>query len=426
MSNPNPWQGEQVIVTHKIYFLIPIQNYSIDKQPRNKGFWAEDLTPQNGRVKQYEEVVNGRRYKVAEIRRSALFPQQSGELIIDPLDINVLAIVQASRRRTGTMLDLFDDPFFNPAQAIEQHIQAKQVKVNVKALPSPPDNYSNAVGNFSVSGGLTLDSVKAGEALSYRLTVSGHGNLMLINPPSPQFPASFEVYDPQTQDKISRNDNGISGSRTFEWIIIPQEKGIVTIPAYQFVFFNPSTGKYVTLSVKEQHLNVMPSNGINNPNDSTQANAQTSNHSNIKTILLYSLSALAVLLVIFFIVRWLLKHCKRDVDPVAQRKRNALSLARRRLKQASTYLKAGQPEPFYQEIYRALWGCLSDKYNIPLSQLDRESVKKRLEEKQVGIEQQQVILGLLDEVDLARFAPGNPETFMNKIYEQTLMVISEI
>ena len=423
VSKSNPYEGEQIIVTYKIYTQIPVRQFAIDKLPGNKGFWAEDLTSNSQKVKQYEETISGKRYQVAEIRRGALFPQQSGQLSIEPLDLNVLAIVQNQRRRTGTLLDLFDDPFFNTSQAVERPLRTRRISVGVKPLPSAPDGFSGAVGSFSIKGGLSLDSVKAGEAVSYRLTTSGRGNLMLINSPFPQFHESFESYDPQVQDKIVRGDNGISGSRTYEWVLIPREDGSFTIPAYKFIYFDPASGQYKTLTIEAQSLQVLP--GANQP--AKQTTNQAIKQSNNWTIyLLYFLSALALFFIILTLVHWIKRRRSRNIDLVAQRKRSALRVARRRLKKASVHLKKGEPEPFYQEIYRAIWGCLSDKYSIPTSQLDRETVKSCLIEKQVLEEQQERILQLLGEVDFARFAPGNPESLMQNIYQKTLEVISQI
>ena len=425
VSKTNPYEGEQIIVTYKIYTQIPVRQFTIDKLPGNKGFWSEDLTGNNQQVKQYEETINGHRYQVAEIRRGALFPQQSGQLYIEPLDLNVLAIVQSQRRRTGTLLDLFDDPFFNTSQAVERPLHTKKISVSVKPLPSSPDGFSNAVGSFTVKGGLSLDSVKAGDAVSYRLTVSGRGNLMLINPPAPEFPESFETYDPQVQDNISRGDNGISGSRTYEWVLIPREGGSYTIPAYKFIFFDPTSGQFKTLNIEAQQVTVI--GGEISSNNENKGNTGNSGNKGIINYILYTLSALALIFILYAIIRWLLKkYHSRNIDIVAQRKRRALRIAKRRLRKAAKHLAQGNSASFYQEIYQAIWGCLSDKYSIPLSQLNRETVTSCLQEKQVAEEQQQRILQLLNDVDMARFAPGNPESLMQNIYQLTLDVISEI
>ena len=249
ISKNNPYQGEQVILTYKIYTQVSLSQYQIDKLPGNKGFWSEDIT-RDGAVRQYEETVDGRRYMVAEIRRGALFAQESGKLTIEPLDLDVLALVQRQRQRTGSIWDLFDDPFFNPTQAVEKHLRTNNINVHVKPLPEAPNGFNGAVGSFNVKAETDTREVRANEAITYRLTVSGAGNLMLIDAPAIEFPKVFEVYDPQINDHINRSSNGISGSRTFEWVLIPRNQGDYTLPAFSFVFFDPNTGRYVTKRVE--------------------------------------------------------------------------------------------------------------------------------------------------------------------------------
>lgn len=443
VNKSNPYQGEQVIVTYKIYTQVPLSQAGVDKLPGNKGFWSEDLSA-GKQIKQYEETVNGKRYQVAEIRKGALFAQETGRLTIESLDLNVLAMVQRQRRRTGTLLDLFDDPFFNSAQAVEYPLHTKAVSVNVKPLPTWPDNFSGAVGSFSVKGGLNMNKVKSNEAVSYRLTVSGRGNLMLITPPTPEFPASFEVYDPQIEDNITRGDNGISGSRTYEWVLIPRSQGNFTIPSYKFVFFDPSSAKYVTLSIPAQSLNVAKGKATasSSKDDVTLLNRDINYiHpvSSLKPIaekqqfgFLFFATLLLIALLAIATVLFGKKRQADQQDVIGTRKKQATRRARRRLKKAATFLASGDTNPFYEEIYKAIWGCLSDKYSIPLSQLNRDSVSTCLFDKQVPAEQQERIMKVLQNVDIARFGGssrrGDEDVHaqMQTIYDEALNMIAEL
>lgn len=437
VSNAHPYQGEQIIVTYKIYTQLPLSQAGIDKLPGNKGFWAEDLSA-GKQIKQYEETFNGQRYQVAEIRKGALFAQENGKLTIEPLDLNVKAMVQRQRRRTGTLLDLFDDPFFNMAQAVDYPLHTKAVAVNVKPLPTGPDDFSGAVGSFSVKGGLNLDKVKANEAVSYRLTVSGRGNLMLITPATPEFPSSFEVYDPQIDDNINKGDNGVSGSRTYEWVLIPRSQGKFTIPEYKFVYFDPSTAHYVTLTIPAQTVNVAKGKAsASSSKDDVQLLNRDINYihpvSSLHTMkdeehaglpFFLSLAATALLSVVA-----ILRGKKRQADALdvtSMRMKRATRMARRRLKKAAAFLSTSDTNRFYEEIYKAIWGCLSDKYSIPLSQLNRDSVSACLADKQVPAEQQERIMKVLQDVDFARFAPGDAQAQMQSIYDESLNMIAEL
>ncbi|MDY5969479.1 MAG: BatD family protein, partial [Bacteroidales bacterium] len=216
ISNAHPYQGEQVIITYKIYTQVSLQNFQLDKLPGNKGFWSEDLS-EGKQVKTYDETVNGRRYRVAEIRRGAMFAQESGKMRIEPLEMDVLAVVPRQRVRTGTIWDLFDDPFFNSAQAVEKHLATNALSVNVKPLPPSPKGFGGAVGTFNVTAEVDNNHVRANEAVTYRVTITGRGNLPLVQAPEISFPPVFDAYEPQVVDKIQRTDGGVSGSRTFEW-----------------------------------------------------------------------------------------------------------------------------------------------------------------------------------------------------------------
>ena len=437
INKSNPYQGEQVIITYKIYTQVPISQFTIDKLPGNKGFWAEDLS-EGRKVKQYEETIDGRRYQVAEIRRGALFAQESGKLTVEPLDLNVLAMVQSQRRRTGSIWDLFDDPFFNAHQAVERPLSTNRLSVNVRPLPNVPADFSGAVGRFEVKGGLNLDRVKANEAVSYRITVSGSGNLMLIDAPKPEFPSAFEVYDPQINDNIKKGENGISGSRTYEWVLIPRTKGKYTIPAYNFTYFDPQSGQYVTRRVEAQTIDVEKgdahSTAVAVGKDDVRLLNSDINYIHPSGRLhkvrheehagwgFWAVAAAIVLLTAAILVGGRRRQAAEQ-DVAGMRRKRAIRMARKRLKRAEAHLRDDKTESFYEEIYRAIWGCLADKYSIELSRLGRDTVSACLADKQVPESQQQSIMQVLQDVDMARFAPGDARSQMQRIYDEALDMI---
>lgn len=440
VSKSNPYQGEQVIITYKIYTQVPISQFAIDKLPGNKGFWAEDLSV-GQQIRQYEETVGDRRYQVAEIRRGALFAQESGQLGIEPLDLNVLAMVQRQRRRTGSIWDLFDDPFFNAQQAVERPLSTNRLTLNVRPLPSAPEGFSGAVGRFDVKGGLNLDKVKANEAVSYRITVTGTGNLMLIDAPQPQFPSVFEVYDPQIDDNIKKGADGISGSRTYEWVLIPRSQGDYKIPPLKFIYFDPQSGQYITRTIEAQEIEVEKGDARQTAHVSSKDDVRLLN-SDINYIhptgSLHPIKerdsigwgfVASIVLIVILAAAAIIYGRKRqadELDVTGMRMKRATRMAQKRLKKAATFLGPGNTDRFYEEIYRAIWGCLSDKYTIPLSQLSRDTVSTCLVEKQVPETQQQSIMKVLQDVDIARFAPGNPEDQKQSIYTEALLMIANL
>lgn len=440
ISKSNPYQGEQVIVTYKIYTQIPISQFAIDKLPGNRGFWAEDLS-EGTQIKQYEETVGDRRYQVAEIRRGALFAQQSGKLTIEPLDLNVLAMVQRQRRRTGTIFDLFDDPFFSAREAVERPLRTNRLTVNVRPLPAAPDGFCGGVGRFETKGGLTLDKVKANEAVSYKLTISGSGNLMLINAPEPAFPSVFEVYDPQVEDNLRKSENGVSGSRTYEWVLIPRSQGNYTIPELKFVYFDPQSGQYITHTIPAQKLEVEKGDARNSVHAGNKDDVRLLNQdinyihptgklhrikATVRPGAIFWASLAAILLLTVLALVMGKKRQAAEMDTIGMARKRATRLARRRLKQAEKYLRAEDQNAFYEEIYHAIWGCLADKYGIERSRLNRETVRNCLLEKQVDTTIQEAVMKVLQDVDFARFAPGDAKAQMQGIYNEALEMIIKL
>lgn len=424
VSNANPYQGEQIIITYKIYTQVDFDNPAIDKMPGYKSFWSEKLS-EGSKVKVNYETIDGRKYAVVEMLREALLAQESGHLTIEPIEFTVRALVN----------DRYGFP-----HASNCPLKTNRLTINARPLPKAPDGFGGAVGRFEVKGGLNLDQVKANEALTYRVTVNGSGNLMLIQAPQPQFPSSFEVYEPQIDDNIKKSDNGISGSRSFEWVLIPRSQGNFTIPELKFVFFDPATGQYRTQTIEAQDVEVLRGDGratapgkddvrlLNqdiNYIHTSPSHLRTLPHSDHAGWVFWLMAILIVLGAVAAVV-FVGRHREQMKDVAGMRMKRAIRLATKRLRRAAAFLGTSETARFYEEIYKAIWGCLSDKYSIPLSQLSRESVSQRLEEKQVSPEQQASIMQLLQDVDMARFAPGDASQHMQTVYNKALDMIAAL
>ncbi len=446
VSNPNPYQGEQVMVTYKLYTCVPVSQYQINKLSNNKGFWQEDLLKENERPKVHNENINGKQYTIAEIRKVALYPQQSGKLTIDPLEVDVLAQIQVQRRRTNSIFDLFDDPFFNAAQSVKKTITGSPLTINVKPLPSAgkPDGFSGAVGNFTFRSDVDRTEAKANEAINFKFTISGRGNIKLIDKLKIEFPPDFETYDPKVVDNISKTENGISGTKTFEYLIIPRNQGNFNVKPITFSYFDLNKGKYVTLSSPEYNLKINKGDGRSNTVSVTSANQQDIKYigSDIQYIkikpvklvkrgfyffqstLYYILLLIPFLLFIayFFIRR---KHIKLRSNLALLKNKKATKVASKRLKKASQFLKSNESDKFYVEISQALWGYLSDKFSIPLADLSMDSVNQALKSKSVNDEISQQFIETLHNCEFARFAPGDSAMKMDKIYKESINIITK-
>lgn len=442
INKSNLYQGEEAIIVYKIYTQVPLTQYQIEKLPRNKGFWSEDLSEGMTQVKQYSETYNGRQYQVAEIRRGALFPQETGKLNIAPLKTDVVAIVQTQmqRQRTGTILDFFiDDPFFTPTrqQAVVKSLTSNSINVNVKPLPTPPEGFAGGVGSFSVKAQSDTKELKANEAFTYTVTISGRGNLSLLEAPTVNFPKGMEAYEPRIIDNINKNDNGLSGSRTFEWVVTPQTQGEYEIPSVDYVYFDPSSGSYVTKQINAVRIKVAKGVAlVSSKSDVKELNsdihhirksthlrqAGTESHAGMLYWLLLLLPVVGAGVAVFAARR----HQRILGDEESMKLHRATKLAKKRLRNAERHLNDGKDDLFYEEIYKALWGGVADKFNIQLSLLSSDTIRKHLIDKNVDEQLQKRILQTLSDVDFARFAPGDSGSIKQSIYNEAMETIMQI
>ncbi|MBR3827865.1 MAG: protein BatD [Bacteroidales bacterium] len=441
ISKNSLYQGEEAIIVYKIYTQVPLTQFQIDKLPRNKGFWSEDLSENMTQVKQYTETYNGRQYQVAEIRRGALYPQENGTLNIAPLKTDVVAIIQTQmqRQRTGTIFDFFiDDPFFTPTrnQAVVKSLTSNSISVKVKPLPDAPAGFAGGVGHFDIKAKTDLDQLHAGDAFTYSVTVSGRGNLSLLEAPTIEFPKGMEVYEPRVIDNINKGDNGLSGSRTFEWIVTPQTQGEYDMPDFDYVYFDPVSGQYITKKCNKIHIKVdkplhnssaksdvkILNSDIHHISKQTKLNNINNHKAPVLFWILTILPALAAALIVIFARR------QQDIvsDEASMRLQRATKLARKRLRNAERHLNDGDDERFYEEIYKALWGGIADKFTIQQSLLSSDTIRQHLSDKHVDETLQQDILATLADVDFARFAPGDSSTKKQNIYNKAMNTITQI
>lgn len=446
----NPYQGEQVIITYKIYTTVPISQIDISKLSSFPGFWYKDLKDNNEPLKQYSEVINGREYVVADLRKIALFPQRSGEITIEQMEMECMAQVQAqsSQRFRDPFFDsFFDDPFFNRSvRNVPLTLSSNSIKLDVKPLPASnrPVEFSGAVGKFHMSASIDRTEVKSNEAINLKVEISGQGNLELIDQPDFVFPPDFETYDPKVTDRINRSDNGISGMKSFEYLLIPRNAGEFSIKPATFVYFDPARDQFNTLSTPEFKISVEKSedepaglsySGVSQKD--IQFIGKDIRHIRGYPFQLNRIGAhfygsnlfyilLVAPVVVFFIVLIIWRrHLKRRQDAGLMRNKRATRVARKNLRMAHMYMKSSEENKFYEEVSRALWGYLSNKFNIPLSELSMDNVKNRLRQKRVEENTIDEFVNTLNDCEFARFAPGSATEKMNELYSKALIIITK-
>jgi len=450
-SSANPMQGEGIVVTYKIFTKVPIAQINISKLSSFSGFWSQNLMKENDKLQQYTQVIDGEQYVIADIRKIALFPLKSGRLVIDPLELACVAqIKRQTKSRTGDPFfdDFFNDSFFNTSYAtVEKNLKSNPLVISVRPLPEAgkPGDFSGAAGSFTFHTEIDKTRLKTNEALNLKCVVSGKGNIQLIDKLNITFPPDFETYDPKVTSDINSSAAGISGSQTFEYLIIPRKPGRFILKPISFSYFDLGKMRYITQTSPEYTIDVEKGSG-----DAALVTYSGANKEDIKYIgsdirhikdkpfalthagtIFFGSSGFWLLLIIpllafIALVIFGRKMAARHGDTVLMKNLKATKVARKRLRKADEFLKSGNQEAFYVEISQALWGYLSDKFSIPLAELSIDSVHEALLRKNVREEIITQFTGTLQNTDFARFAPGEKSVNMERIYNEALEIISKI
>jgi hypothetical protein len=440
LSRNEIFQGEHVIATIKLYTRVDLSGLNEAKFPAFNGFLKENLeTPPLTSLQR--ENVNGIIYGTGIVQQFLLYPQITGEIKIEPVEIT--ALIQQKTRQS----DPFFGEFFGSYQTVPRVIVSQPVKILVKPLPgNKPDDFSGAVGKFEMSAAINKDTVNVNDAVNYRITISGAGNLKLAGAPVLKLSSDIEVYDPKVTDNIKNNANGSSGQKTFEYLLIPRHYGEYKIPSFTYTYFNSSKGQYEKLFTREFHFyarkgtdqgsGITVFGGVSKEDvkymgkdirfikSSGQSLKKAGNIIVTKRSFLSIYGfALFIFLAVLFIRR---EHIRRNSDISIVRNRKAAKIAGKRLKEAHRCLKDGLNDKFYEEILKALWGYLSDKLNIPVSELTRNNAFLSLKEMGIVDERINNLSGILDACEFTRFSPSASGTETIEIYNGALQFIKSV
>ena len=447
------YQGEQILLTHKIFTLVPVSNLSVDKLSSYPGFWSINLLDNNQQLKQYNQEIKGKDYIVADLKREAVFAQKTGKIELPPMELSCVAKIPTNKKRTAVNDPFFDsffnDPFFNNAyQSIEKKLHTKPITIEVLPLPAQgkPSDFTGAVGEFNISSNIDQLTVKTNEAVTVKYTVSGKGNIDLIPNLIVQFPVDFEVYDPKISTNTRKGTSGVSGYKIFEYTLIPRSAGIYDIPKVSFNFFNTQAKRYeykttdaykIQVEKGDQNSSSNMTFGVENKEDiryigediryisSYPYKLQLIGSRFFGSIWFYGFLFLPIIMVLLIVIIWR-KEIKKRSNEGLMKNKQATKLAKKRLKKANDFMKAGNDQDFYVELSLALWGYIADKFNIRLSVLSIETVHDYLVKKKVSEDLIAEFTQTLNDCEFARFAPGNKNVVMDKVYKQGLQIISKI
>ncbi len=443
VSRTSVYKNEPLHVAFKLYTRVPYVNIVPESAPSFNGFWSQDLTdPNAGRVGR--ETYNGKVYETRVLYDYLLYPQQVGALAIEPVEMTVVAQVVVQSRNA--------DPFFGSGREVynvPRKVQSQRATVTVKPLPAgAPASFSGAVGNFTMDAQFPSERIAANSGATVTVKISGTGNLTFVQAPKLPLPTSFEQYNVKTTESINTSSSGISGYRQFEYPFIARAEGTYDLEPVEFTFFDPQRMQYVTLKSKPLTLEITPDarggggdavvmQGRGMSKEEVKMLGQDIRYIKLKGAQLRServpfiFSAaywilLGGILVVFAMIYVALRRQIRESQNVALvRGKRANKVAVQRFRAARRYMEEQNRHAFYEEMLRALWGYMSDKFNIPVANLTKENVREELHKRGVSSEDSQRFTDIITRCDEAQYSPVESAR-MGDVYSEGVNLISRI
>ena len=439
-SKTTVYEQEAILLTYKVYTLVNLRQLHGDMPKLTNIYTQEVELPQQKTFSL--EHYNGRNYNTTIWSQYVIFPQRPGKIEIPPITFEGIVAQQVASA------DPFD-AFFNGGSnyvEVKKSIVTPKLVINVKELPvSKPTNFSGGVGEFTISSSISTKELKTNDAVTIKLVISGTGNLKLVNTPEVAFPKDFEVYDPKVDNKFNLTREGLSGNKVIEYLAIPRHAGDFTIPPIEFSYFDLKTKSYKTIKTEAYELKV--EKGAGNAN---QVIADFTNKEDLKvlgqdiryiqtgdtslsrkgdffygSLAYYLWYIIPLVLFIIFVVVYR-KQAIENANVAKVRTKKANKVATKRMKNAGKLLVENKKEAFYDEVLKALWGYISDKLNIPVSQLSKDNIEDELTKYGVASELIKDFIGTLNECEFARYAPGDQNEAMDKVYSSAVEVISKM
>jgi hypothetical protein len=442
--------GEQVTAVYKLYTRIPMQ-VAISKLPSLNGFWTQDFELPK-KPEPTDEVVNGKHYQMFVLKKSALFPQQSGTLTLDVAEAQGTAQIATQVQRRSP----FDDPFFKQAfsgfnlsdpfftdqfvdvdyRQVPVNIKSAPVKITVSDLPeaSRPADYTGAVGNFTVTASLDKQKLTTDDVATITLRIKGTGNLKLFDAPKLNLPNGLDSYEPNIVDTITGRTTTISGEKIISYSVAARKPGDYQIPPISLSYYDPASGSYKTASAEGFSLHVDAGNGYAATGGSLIGGARSNSDINDKLLLsapnpmvsspvYWSLYAMPLLLLLFVGV-YRRREEEQQANSAQHRLKTANKVAQKRLSTAGQKLQQGDSRGFYDEVSKALWLYLSDKLGIPLSGLSKNAALNAIAQRGVPSPVQAQIEKVLTECELALYAPAGSGQQMQQTFSEAASIIT--
>ncbi len=436
LSSKSVYKGEPLRATLKLYSRVACGLESL-KKPEFNGFWTQELDVKGAETR---EMLNGKSYTAIKIAEYLLYPQHDGKITIAPVEASV--VVQVVLQSNSGFNPFFGGQEFHNVRRV---LTTPTIEVKVKPFPAgAPASFTGAVGEYSLSHQLSASEVSANSAVTLQLTISGSGNLNFISAPALSLPSSFELYDIKSEESINNSPSGSRGYRRFDYPFIVRAEGEYEIAPVEFTYFDLSKKRYITLATPPMQMVVTPDkNTPLQPQVVTGVKREDvqllgkdihfikmDNPSLVSVVspLVLSLTYWAVIaamlliaVVAYVVIR---KHIRDNQDVVLVKGKRANRVAIKRFRIAEKYMQEQDRRAFYEEMLRALWGYLSDKFNIPVADLTREVVREELSRRGASIEAECVV-AVIARCEEAQYSPQSSAD-MNNIYDEGVEAVSKI
>jgi hypothetical protein len=424
-------QGEQLIVTFKLYTRVSITGYDIAKAPTFDGFWSEDFEmPKQPALT--TETLNGKQYRSAVMKKTALFATQAGNLKIAPLEVRCVVQAQSKRRNNDPFDQFFNDPFFQQVQTVNMEVKSNPLTITVDPIPAnAPTGFSGAIGRFAFNANVDKRNVKAGDPITLRVSVLGSGNIKLVTLPKPQLPADMESYEPKISEDISRDGGIIRGKKTAEYLLIPRNAGQRVLEPLQFVYFDLDKKEYITLRSPKFEFTITPgkefvssSAGLNAKEDVRMlgedirflklsiGNLQRTDEIHSSWWFIFGI----IIPPLAFAGAWYYRKRMEKMygDMPRLLFETAGREATRRLKKALALLGQGNTESYHAEILKALMVYLEHKLRTPKAHFVMEEAVTLLRRHGVKEEVINSLKTCMERAEFVRYAPGSDTTKARK------------
>ena len=427
--------GEQIMVTYTLYTRLELQNTEITSLPSLNGFWTKDLKTSS----QFNrKIIEGLAYNVVVIKKSVLTAQKSGQLEIDPIKLRCNIRIQNRQNNRDPFANFFGRNY----QIQEQEIKSKPIYISVREIPDQPSNYNGAVGNLDVTSEVDNITINANEAINYKITITGTGNIELIKPLEIQFPEEFEVYEPKVSEKIF--EGGLKRSiKTFDYLLIPRYQGTYSIPSANLIVYNPEDETFNTKKTKKHQLIIkenLNNESIysNNNQKIIQQEQKDINYISTKTKLkpigknkipkqIFYLLFLSPIIILILILIYEKIEKAKGINSVEQKNKKANKIAQKRLKMAQKCINKDNFDRFFEEIEKSLWGYFADKFKVNPAELSKQTITNYFSNSKIDKQIQKEFIHILNECEFARYAPiNNKNTQMDIILKKAKKIIIDV